>query len=108
MSIKIGDHIFDGPLTDTRELMNDPGVFAVIVAKQDRGSLIDVGESSDVRRGVESHESRSRWSEVATVGTLCYAVMYTPELGPAERSEIEQSIRAQYEKNTPRKSNYDM
>ena len=97
MSMTIGNHVFDGPYTTTEDLMNDPGVFAVIVAKGNIGSLIDVGESNNVGECVENHRSKVRWNKFASAGTLCFAVLYTPGFDQAERSSIEQDIRAQYE-----------
>lgn len=107
MSIKIGEHVFDGPFTTTKDLMNDPGVFAVIVAKNDKGTLIDVGESNNVGECIESHKSRARWDKFAATGKLCFAVLYTPSFDQAERSSIEQEIRSQYEQDTQRKNSGD-
>jgi hypothetical protein len=104
MSIKIGGHVFDGPFTTTKDLMNDPGVFAVIVAKDDRGTLIDVGESNNVGECIETHKSRTKWSEFASTGKLCFAVLYTPSFDEAERSSIEQEIRSHFEQDTQRKN----
>ena len=107
MSITIGDHVFDGPYTTTKDLMNDPGVFAVIVAKDERGTLIDVGESNNIRECVKTHKSSTRWNRFASTGRLCFAVLYTPLFDQAERSSIEQEIRAQYEQDTQGGSPYD-
>ncbi|MBU0984486.1 MAG: hypothetical protein KKA42_11485 [candidate division Zixibacteria bacterium] len=96
MSITIADHVFEGPYTSTKELMNDPGVFAVIVANGDKGALIDVGESSNVGECVENHPDKSRWHQFSTEGKLCFAVLYIPASSPSERHTIEQQIRSQY------------
>jgi hypothetical protein len=77
--------------------MNNPGVFAVIVAKDEKGILIDIGEASDVRVQVENHRSQGRWNKLASAGTLCFAALYTPGLDQADRSSIEQGIRSQYD-----------
>lgn len=87
--------------------MNDPGVFAVIVAKDERGTLIDVGESNNVRECVESHKSKTRWNKFAYTGTLCFAVLYTPGFGQAERASIEQDIRSRYESKATAKKTGD-
>ncbi|MDF1543824.1 MAG: hypothetical protein P1R58_01835 [bacterium] len=99
MSITIGKHKFDGPYTITKDIMNDPGIFAVIVANGDRGALIDVGESNNIRECVEIHGSNTRWKKFASTGTLCFAVLYTPSYDQVERNSIEQDIRSLYESN---------
>ena len=101
MSIKIGDHVFDGPFTITKDLLNDPGVFAVIVAKDKRGALIDVGESNKIRECVESHQNKIGWNKSASSGTLCFAVLYTPQSSQAERISIEQNLRTQFVRSDP-------
>ena len=98
MSIIIGEHVFDGPFQSTQELANDPGVFAVIVANGDSGTLIDVGESSGICDRVLSHPDRPKWQTFSSAGTICYAVLYTPTLNQIERKTIEKSIRTQYSK----------
>ncbi|MEA1980697.1 MAG: hypothetical protein U9N54_06965 [candidate division Zixibacteria bacterium] len=99
MSITINEHVFDGPYTTTKDLMDDPGVFAVIIAKEEKGTLIDVGESNNIRKGIESHKNRVKWDRFTSAGTLCFAALYTPDFNQTERASIEQDIRAQYEKN---------
>jgi hypothetical protein len=100
MSIKISDYVFDGPYTSTKDLMNDPGVFAVIVAREKKGTLIDIGESNNIKESVESHENKPRWEKIASFGTLCFATLYTPHHNRTERSSIEQNIRNQYKHET--------
>jgi hypothetical protein len=96
MPITIGKHVFDGPYKTTKELTKDPGIFAVVVAKGEIGSLIEIGESNNVVECVENHPDRSRWHRFSSGGVLCYAVLYTPILSQAERHSIEQEIREFY------------
>ena len=96
MSITIGDQVFDGPFQSAEELDDDAGVFAVIIANGDRGTLIDVGETESVGTGILNHPDKSRWQAFTSEGTLCYAVLYTPTFSPEERKSIEQNIRNEY------------
>jgi hypothetical protein len=96
MSITIANHVFEGPYRSTRDLTNDPGIFAVIAAKGDRGSLIDVGESDEIGTCVQSHPNKNRWEQFSPEQIISYAVLYTPSLGQPERRAIEQEIRKQY------------
>lgn len=97
MSIRIGEHVFDGPYITSKDLLSNAGVFAVIVVSEGRGALIDVGESENVRECVENHRNRARWSEVTSAGKLCFATLYTPDFSQAERHSIEQGIRQHFQ-----------
>ena len=96
MSITIGGHVFEGPYTRTEDLLNDPGIFAVIVADGEKGSLIDLGESNNVGKCVASHPDKPRWNQFSSEGKICYAVLYTPVFSQSERHAVEQEIRSQY------------
>jgi hypothetical protein len=96
MSITIGKHVFEGPYRSTQDLTNDPGIFAVIAAQGERGSLIDVGESSEIGTCVQSHPNKNRWDQFSSEQRIYYAVLYTPSLDQPERRSIEHEIRKQY------------
>lgn len=59
-------------------------------------SLIDVGESSEVKTRVENHDRAGCWSKNCK-NTLKYAVYYTPHKQQAGRKEIEQDIRGKFD-----------
>ncbi len=99
MSISIGEQVFEGPFVNAQELKNDPGVFAVIVAKGDKGSLIDIGESNSVGECVACHPDQARWQAFSSEGQICYAVLFTPELDEQERKSIELDIRRKFAEN---------
>lgn len=93
MSIKLGEHVFDGPFTSTKDLNCESGIFGVIIANQESGSLIDLGETDNIRKCIENHMNKPKWNGLTSEGTICYAVLYTPEFNKQERSHIEQEIR---------------
>lgn len=97
MSIRIGEHVFDGPYITSKDLLSNAGVFAVIVVSEGKGALIDVSESDNVRECVENHPNRARWSNYTSAGKLCFAALYTPDVSQADRHSIEQGIRQHYQ-----------
>lgn len=96
MSIRIGKYEFEGPYRDTASLEDRSGVYAILDQRENnRYGLLDVGESSNVKTRVETHDRKDCW-ERNKKGTIHYAVHYTPGLQQAGRMAIEQEIRDQY------------
>ena len=95
MSITIGKHQFEGPYTNTSELGNRSGVYAILCVNEGKYSMIDVGESSEVRSRVENHDREDCWHRNCS-GTLAIAAYYTPNQQQSGRMVIEQEIRRQY------------
>ena len=95
MSIKISQYSFDGPFVSADELEDRSGVY-VIWCKTEQGySLLDVGESAEVKSRVESHERVSCWEENCQ-GTLAYGAYYTPRKQQPGRRAIELRIRIEH------------
>lgn len=96
MSIPIGKYEFEGPYRDTASLEDRSGVYAILDQRENnRYGLLDVGESSNVKTRVETHDRKGCW-ERNKKGTIHYAVHYTPGLRQDGRMAIEQEIRDQY------------
>jgi hypothetical protein len=95
MSIRIGNYTFDGPFLSIDSIEDRAGVYAVLCKKDDKYTVVDVGESAEVKTRLANHDRKDCWEENCT-GTLYYAVYYTPNLQQSERKEIEKEIRDQY------------
>ncbi|GBD38316.1 hypothetical protein HRbin37_00563 [bacterium HR37] len=95
MSITIGKYSFEGPYDSTDSLQDRSGVYAILDQRPDGYHLIDVGESSQVKTRVETHDREGCWQR-HSLGTLMVAVLYTPHLQQPGRWAIEQEIRRQY------------
>lgn len=91
MSIKIAGYSFEGPYSLTSSLKKRSGVYAVVCAGSST-TLLDVGESADVRDRVENHDRKSCWKRNCS-STIKYAAHYIS--GEKERKKIEQAIRKQ-------------
>lgn len=95
MSIEVGKYTFEGPYTTPEKLEDRAGVYAIHCYRDDKYSLIDVGESATVKSRVETHDRKDCWKRECA-GTLMVSVYYTPNLQQAGRMQIEQEIRDQY------------
>jgi len=95
MDIEIGDYTFNGPYRSTDSIEDKSGVYAVICIVGNKGYLLDVGESAQVKTRLDTHDRRDCW-EKNCPGALTYSVKYTPNLKQEARQEIEQKIRDQF------------
>ncbi len=94
--MKILDYEFEGPYPSTGSLKDRSGVYAVLGNSGNGGySLIDVGESHEVKSRVENHDRKPCWSHHSK-GKLYIAVHYTPGAAQQGRMVIEQKIRRRF------------
>ena len=87
---------FDGPFTATSELKNQQGIYTILDKRSDeKWHMLDVGESTEVKNRVESHDRADCWRKNAK-GSLAVAVFYTTGWSDSKRREKESEIRKQY------------
>ena len=84
---------FDGAYTNPDNLEGSAGVYVVWCNSGDRWGVLDVGESTDVRERLATHERSECWESYCQRGTVYYSATYTPGMQQAGRINIEQSIR---------------
>jgi len=87
---------FEGPYSNTGSLEDRSGVYVILCEKNGELYLIDVGESSEVKRRVDTHDRKECWEKNCS-GTLEYAVYYIEHGKKSSRVEIEQDIRDNYD-----------
>ena len=94
MSIKIGNYNFDGPFTNTSNLKNQSGVYAILgrSASSQSWKVVDIGESATVKDRVESHDRSDCWKRKGH-STLAVAAYYCNE---SQRMRIEGELRNQF------------
>ena len=95
MSIKIGDYNFEGPYNypdDIDALKDNTGVYVILEESEGKYSILDLGESAQVKTRIENHDRSSCWEEKSK-GTLYVAVFYTLNKQPPGRMELEQELR---------------
>jgi len=96
-TINVGGHAFEGPfpITNTWNLEDKSGIYAIFSLVSGIYYVIDVGESSQVKSRIETHDRKTSWLYQST-GTPYMAVLYTPYAQQSERMNIEQSLRQQF------------
>ena len=95
MTLNVGGFTFNGPFLSTSSIKNKSGVYVILCEKkQNQFSLIDVGESSEVKTRLENQGRKKCWKNNCK-GTLHFAVYYTPNI-QTERIKVEQELRDQY------------
>jgi hypothetical protein len=94
MSITIGNLTFDGPFTNTSNLLAQSGVYAILGQAAAGGNwiVVDIGESGDVQGRVDAHDRKDQWRGCGHP-TLAAAAFYCDEAG---RMRIEKTLRQQY------------
>ena len=102
MSISVGKYNFEGPYMDTSKLQNRAGVYAIHCLSNSVYTLIDVGESANVKERIDSHERKGCWESNCS-DVLVVSVLYTPFLQPSDRQAIEYIIRKQLDPPCGRK-----
>jgi hypothetical protein len=95
MSIKIGRYEFEGPYSSTDSLQDKSGIYVILCQKDSNYNTVDCGESVTVKTRIENHDRADCWRRNCS-GTLCVAVLYTPNAQSAGRVAIEQELRSQY------------
>ena len=86
--MKISNYEFDGPYSTPDLLANRAGVYAVLCLSNGNYTVIDIGESGNVRERLQTHDRKDCWGKNCE-GTLYYAAHYNAE----NRHTIEQFLR---------------
>lgn len=95
----IDGYEFEDFYSSTDKLRNQSGVYVVICDKPDSYKIVDVGESSEIKDRIENHDRKDCWKDNCKVGTIKFAVHYTPGKTQEQRREIESKIR-----NSPKRT----
>ncbi len=94
--ITIGRYRFEGPVYNKHALKNAPGVYGVLDGRGTSGySVLDIGESEDVRARIAGHDRETCWHRNAR-GRVCYASLYSPGSTAQQRQVIEHELRQKF------------
>lgn len=85
-------YTFEGAWKTPEKLESKSGVYVIWCKNQESWTVLDVGESHDVKERVLNHDRSDCWEEECS-GTIYYSVTYTPNLQQKGRKEVEQKIR---------------
>ena len=87
MTITICGYTFKGPFSSADSLLPQSGVYAILATDK---TVIDVGESGDVRDRVKNHNRKNCWRNNKRASSP-FVAYYTNK---AERMKIEKLIRS--------------
>jgi hypothetical protein len=95
MSIQIDQRVFDGPFLSADHLAARSGVYAILGRSHEtqQWSVVDVGESADLRQRVTMHDRAPCWRGQGH-STLAVAAHYC---NAASRMLFEARLRAAYQ-----------
>ena len=95
MSIQVGKYTAEGPFLNTASLHNQSGVYVILGRANDnaRWSVVDVGESGEMRDRVENHDRAPCWRGQGHAN-LGVAAIYCDA---TRRMAIEADLRAQFD-----------
>ena len=83
---------FKGLFQNAQSLSSGPGVYVIWCKENDHWTVLDVGESENVRDRVSNHDRAECWRRNCS-GTIYYSAIYTFG-SEEERRRIEQDIRS--------------
>lgn len=83
---------FEGAWSDPNKLELRSGVYVIWCKLDENWTILDVGESGDVKARVLNHDRSDCWTRNCR-GTIYYSVTYTPNQQQAGRKIIETFIR---------------
>lgn len=90
----LGNHIFHGPYTANDQLATVSGVYIITTATANgQHTVIDVGESEDIKTRITNHDRTSQWRANAQNGLFAWILPSDEEL----RMTIEQAHRLAYQ-----------
>jgi hypothetical protein len=94
MSVKIDSYLFEGSYQAPGDLRNKPGIFLVTEYLKGKHTILDIGESEEVRKAVEFNNRRECWLKNSVKYELRVSVLYTPDLTAVQRKALEKQFRA--------------
>lgn len=85
---------WEGAFSDPSSLEDRSGIYVIWCKTGEQWSVLDVGESANVRTRVMNHDRSDCWKKHCH-GMIYYSVHYTPNAQQSGRKEIEQKLRGQ-------------
>ncbi len=83
---------FEGPYFNTGSLEDKSGIYAILYEVGGKLYLTDVGESSEVKTRVETHDREDCWERNCN-GIIKYAAYYIEHGKKPSRIEVKRDIR---------------
>lgn len=96
MSIIVNNILFEGPYSNADKLKCQSGIYLIICRRGNRNSIIDVGESDNIKMKIETCNHKEIWAKYSKCGTLTIAIHYTPNLHQSDRIKVQEKIKNNY------------
>ncbi len=93
MTVLIGSWEFEGPFTQAKEILHEPGIYAILSCTESEYELLEIDESESVRATLERHD---RFSIGKTEGSLAAAVYYCADLTAALREGLIEEVLREF------------
>ncbi len=107
MSFVIGAFEFEGPYTDSNEILPIPGIFGLVCERNNEFELLHLDQTYCLRNCLDTEEHTSNllfYSETCR-GKLSAIVHYAPELSKSERSALKHQLCVELEDDLPAENN---
>lgn len=92
MSFTRWGYQIEGAFISQESLEARAGVYVIWCKNGEAWTVLDVGETGDVKERVATHDRVDCWARHCS-GTIYYSAIYTPNLQQSGRMAIEQGIR---------------
>ena len=93
MSFERWGYEFDGLYSKPDDLQGASGVYVIWCEAPDDLSVLDVGQSGNVKERIQDHERSECWFRHCSGGHVRYSATYTHNLPEGRRIRMEQLIR---------------
>jgi hypothetical protein len=95
MESQIGNSVFKSFYTidEIGRIEDCPGLYSVLCYQNGERQVIDVGESDNLRRELESKKRRQYWVQDRS-GKLAVSVYYTFDMQQSDRKRIQEEVKS--------------
>lgn len=95
MTVLIGSWEFEGPFTQAKEILHEPGIYAILSCTESEYELLEIDESESVRATLERHSSFSLGKNECE-SSLAAAVYYCADLTSALREGLIEEVLREF------------
>jgi len=95
MTVMIGSWEFEGPFTKAKDILHEPGIFAVLSCTNNEYELLEINESESVRATLEKHD-RFPIGRPDCASNVAAAVYYCADLTTALREGLIEEVLKEF------------
>ena len=95
MTVLIGSWEFEGPFTQSRDLLHEPGIYAILSCTDNEYELLEIDETESVRATLEKHD-RYPLGKPTSATNVAAAVYYCADLTAALREGLIEEVLKEF------------